>query len=128
MVLFGLILALGMLVDNGIVVIENTYRLMQEGYGPIQAVRGANMEIEQGEVVALLGPNGAGKSSLLRAIMGLHQISSGKITLNGQTISGKATEKIVKQGLTLTPEGRQVFSGLTVYENLKVIPDVDCAT
>ena len=89
-------------------------------YGPIQAVRGANMEIEQGEVVALLGPNGAGKSSLLRAIMGLHQISSGKITLNGQTISGKATEKIVKQGLTLTPEGRQVFSGLTVYENLKL--------
>ena len=89
-------------------------------YGPIQAVRAVNIEIESGEVVTLLGPNGAGKSSLLRAIMGLHPISSGKITLNGQTISGKATEKIVKHGLTLTPEGRQVFSGLTVYENLKL--------
>jgi branched-chain amino acid transport system ATP-binding protein len=89
-------------------------------YGPIQAVRNADIEITSGEVVTLLGPNGAGKSSLLRAIMGLHPISSGAITLNGQTINGMATEKIVRCGLTLTPEGRQVFAGLTVYENLRL--------
>jgi branched-chain amino acid transport system ATP-binding protein len=89
-------------------------------YGPIQAVRNANIEITSGEVVALLGPNGAGKSSLLRAIMGMHPISSGAITLSGQTINGMATEKIVRCGLTLTPEGRQVFAGLSVYENLRL--------
>ena len=89
-------------------------------YGPIQAVRNVNIEITAGEVVTLLGPNGAGKSSLLRAIMGMHPISSGKITLNGQTLNGMATEKIVRCGLTLTPEGRQVFAGLTVYENLRL--------
>lgn len=89
-------------------------------YGPIQAVRNANIEIASGEMVTLLGPNGAGKSSLLRAIMGLHPISTGEIILNGQTINGMATEKIVRCGLTLTPEGRQVFAGLTVYENLRL--------
>lgn len=89
-------------------------------YGPIQAVRNVNIEITAGEVVTLLGPNGAGKSSLLRAIMGMHPISSGEIILNGQTLNGMATEKIVRCGLTLTPEGRQVFAGLTVYENLRL--------
>jgi branched-chain amino acid transport system ATP-binding protein len=89
-------------------------------YGPIQAVRNVNIEINAGEVVTLLGPNGAGKSSLLRAIMGMHPISSGEIILNGQTLNGMATEKIVRCGLTLTPEGRQVFAGLTVYENLRL--------
>jgi branched-chain amino acid transport system ATP-binding protein len=89
-------------------------------YGPIQAVRNVNIEITAGEVVTLLGPNGAGKSSLLRAIMGMHPLSSGEIILNGQTLNGMATEKIVRCGLTLTPEGRQVFAGLTVYENLKL--------
>jgi len=89
-------------------------------YGPIQAVRHVNIEITAGEVVTLLGPNGAGKSSLLRAIMGMHPISSGEIILNGQTLNGMATEKIVRCGLTLTPEGRQVFAGLTVYENLRL--------
>ena len=89
-------------------------------YGPIQAVRNVSIEVSSGEVVALLGPNGAGKSSLLRAIMGLHPISSGQIDFEGQSISSIATEKIVRRGLTLTPEGRQVFAGLTVYENLRL--------
>lgn len=89
-------------------------------YGPIKAVRSVNMKIEQGEVVTLLGSNGAGKSSLLRSIMGMLPIRTGKITLDGQTINGIATEKIVRLGLTLTPEGRQVFAGLTVHENLKL--------
>jgi len=89
-------------------------------YGPIQAVRNVSIEVSSGEVVTLLGPNGAGKSSLLRAIMGLHPISSGQIDFEGQSISSTATEKIVRRGLTLTPEGRQVFAGLTVYENLRL--------
>jgi len=89
-------------------------------YGPIQAVRNVSIDVGSGEVVALLGPNGAGKSSLLRAIMGLHPISSGQIDFEGQSINGIATEKIVRRGLTLTPEGRQVFAGLTVYENLRL--------
>ena len=89
-------------------------------YGPIQAVRSVSIEVSAGEVVTLLGPNGAGKSSLLRAIMGLQPISSGQIIFEGQSLSVMATEKIVRAGLTLTPEGRQVFAGLTVYENLKL--------
>ncbi len=89
-------------------------------YGPIQAVRNASIEVKNGEVVTLLGPNGAGKSSLLRAVMGLHPISGGQIFFENRLISGLATEKIVRCGLTLTPEGRQVFAGLTVYENLRL--------
>jgi len=89
-------------------------------YGPIQAVRNVSLEVGSVEVVTLLGPNGAGKSSLLRAVMGLHPISSGQIIFNGQSLNGMATEKIVRAGLTLTPEGRQVFAGLTVYENLRL--------
>jgi len=89
-------------------------------YGPIQAVRNASIEVNTGEVVALLGPNGAGKSSLLKAVMGLNPISGGQIFFDNRLISNLATEKIVRCGLTLTPEGRQVFAGLTVYENLRL--------
>jgi len=89
-------------------------------YGPIQAVRNASIEVKHGEVVTLLGPNGAGKSSLLKAIMGLHPISGGQILFEDRLISGLATEKIVRYGLTLTPEGRQIFAGLTVFENLRL--------
>ena len=89
-------------------------------YGPIQAVRSVSIEVSAGEVVTLLGPNGAGKSTLLRAIMGLQPISSGQIIFEGQSLNVMATEKIVRAGLTLTPEGRQVFAGLTVYENLRL--------
>ena len=97
-----------------------TLQNVSVSYGPIRAVRNVNIEISPSEVVTLLGPNGAGKSSLLRAIMGMYPISSGEIILNGQTLNGMATEKIVRCGLTLTPEGRQVFAGLTVYENLRL--------
>jgi branched-chain amino acid transport system ATP-binding protein len=89
-------------------------------YGPIQAVRNADIAVKKGEVVTLLGPNGAGKSSTLGAVMGLHPISGGQILFEDRLISGMATEKIVRHGLTLTPEGRQVFAGLTVYENLRL--------
>jgi branched-chain amino acid transport system ATP-binding protein len=89
-------------------------------YGPIKAVRNATVSVAAGEIVTLLGPNGAGKSSTLKAIMGLHPVAGGRIVFEGQPISGLATEKIVRKGMTLTPEGRHVFAGLTVEENLRL--------
>jgi branched-chain amino acid transport system ATP-binding protein len=97
-----------------------TLEKMCVNYGPIQAVRDIDISVAQGEIVTLLGPNGAGKSSTLKAIMGLHPASSGRVLFEGQRISGMATEKIVRLGMTLTPEGRHVFSGLTIEENLKL--------
>lgn len=87
-------------------------------YGPIQAVRGIDLDVAKGEIIALLGANGAGKSSTLNAIMGLIPASGGEIRLQDQTVSGLPPEAIVRRGMTLTPEGRQVFSDLTVAENL----------
>jgi branched-chain amino acid transport system ATP-binding protein len=87
-------------------------------YGPIQAVRGIDLDVAKGEIIALLGANGAGKSSTLNAIMGLIPASGGEIRLQDQAVTGLPPEAIVRRGMTLTPEGRQVFSDLTVAENL----------
>jgi branched-chain amino acid transport system ATP-binding protein len=87
-------------------------------YGPIQAVRGIDLDVAKGEIIALLGANGAGKSSTLNAIMGLIPASGGDIKLQDQPVGGLPPEAIVRRGMTLTPEGRQVFSDLTVAENL----------
>jgi len=89
-------------------------------YGPIRAVRDIRLSVAGGEIVALLGPNGAGKSTTLKALMGLHPVSSGRIMFEDQVITGLATEQIVRLGMTLTPEGRKVFAGLTVDENLRL--------
>ncbi|MEA2782471.1 MAG: branched-chain amino acid transport system ATP-binding protein [Rhodospirillaceae bacterium] len=89
-------------------------------YGPIEAVRGAVVEVERGEIVALLGANGAGKSSLLNACMGLVPSTAGSVLLDGQELRGERTEAIVRRGITLTPEGRRIFPGLTVQENLDI--------
>ena len=86
-------------------------------YGAVKAVRGSNLEVKEGEVVALLGPNGAGKSSTLRAIVGLIK-SQGAVNFLGQDITGAPTEQIVSMGLSLVPEGRRLFPHLTVRENL----------
>lgn len=86
-------------------------------YGAVKAVRGSNLEVKEGEVVALLGPNGAGKSSTLRAIVGLVK-SKGAVNFLGQDITGAPTEQIVSMGLSLVPEGRRLFPHLTVRENL----------
>jgi len=93
---------------------------VQVRYGAIQAVRGIELSVKEGEIVTLLGPNGAGKSSTLLAIMGLVQPSEGEIYFEGQPISGVATEDIVRRGMTLVPEGRRVFPSLTVAENLRL--------
>ena len=89
-------------------------------YGPIRAIRDIRLSVSSGEIVTLLGPNGAGKSTTLKALMGLHPVSSGRVIFEDQLITGLATEQIVRLGMTLTPEGRKVFAGLTIEENLRL--------
>lgn len=91
---------------------------LQVRYGAVEAVRGIDLFVEEGEVVALLGANGAGKSSTLNAVVGLVQKHAGSIRFAGDDIGGLATEFLVRRGITLTPEGRRVFGALTVEENL----------
>jgi branched-chain amino acid transport system ATP-binding protein len=88
-------------------------------YGAIQAVRNLDVEVAEGEIVALLGANGAGKSTTLKAIVGLVR-SKGDIRFAGASIAGRDTEEIVRNGLTMVPEGRRVFPTLTVAENLRL--------
>ena len=89
-------------------------------YGMIQAVRDVSFEVNQGEIVSLIGANGAGKTTILRTISGLNQPSKGTITFEGEAIQKKAPRKIVAQGISQVPEGRHVFPGLTVLENLEM--------
>jgi branched-chain amino acid transport system ATP-binding protein len=87
-------------------------------YGEIEALRGVSFSVEEGKVVTLLGANGAGKSTSLRAISGLAKPTSGEIMFDGRTISGLGPEAIVRLGISHVPEGRRVFPGLTVKENI----------
>ena len=89
-------------------------------YGAVEAVRGVDLQVERGELVALLGANGAGKSSTLNAIVGLADTAGGRVMLNDAEITSQPTETLVRQGITLAPEGRRVFAGLTVAENLRI--------
>ncbi|MBC7576450.1 ABC transporter ATP-binding protein [Tardiphaga sp.] len=87
-------------------------------YGEIEALRGISFSVEEGQVVTLLGANGAGKSTTLRAISGLAKPAAGEILFDGQSIAGLGPEVIVRQGISHVPEGRRVFPGLTVKENI----------
>ncbi|MCP2221262.1 ABC transporter ATP-binding protein [Bradyrhizobium elkanii] len=87
-------------------------------YGEIEALRGVTIAVEQGQVVTLLGANGAGKSTTLRAISGLAKPASGDIMFDGHSIAGLGPEAIVRLGISHVPEGRRVFPGLTVKENI----------
>jgi len=89
-------------------------------YGMIQAVRDVSFQVNQGEIVSLIGANGAGKTTILRTISGLIRPSEGNITFEGRTIEKEAPQKIVASGLSQVPEGRHVFPGLTVQENLEM--------
>ncbi|XCY70688.1 ABC transporter ATP-binding protein [Streptococcus iniae] len=89
-------------------------------YGAIEAVKDVSFHVEEGEVVTLIGANGAGKTSILRTISGLVRLKSGSISFLGQDIQKLPARKIVAQGLSQVPEGRHVFSGLTVMENLEM--------
>jgi len=87
-------------------------------YGSVQALRRVSLRVEQGEVVTLLGANGAGKSTTLRTISGLLRPTNGEVWFQGQPIHGMSTEKIVRLGISHVPEGRRIFPGLTVRENI----------
>ena len=87
-------------------------------YGMIQAIKDISFEVNEGEIVTLIGANGAGKSTILRTMSGLVKPSSGEIEYLGKPIHNVATRKIVEQGIAQVPEGRHVFKGLTVQENL----------
>jgi branched-chain amino acid transport system ATP-binding protein len=87
-------------------------------YGEIEALRGVSLQVEHGQVVTLLGANGAGKSTTLRALSGLTRPASGDILFDGRSIVGLGPEAIVRLGISHVPEGRRVFPGLSVKENI----------
>ena len=89
-------------------------------YGGIKALRGINIEVPDGKIVTLIGANGAGKSTLLRTISGLVKAESGSIFLDGKDITGQQINKICAEGIALSPEGRHVFTDLSVLENLRI--------
>lgn len=89
-------------------------------YGGIRALRGVNLEVPDGKIVTLIGANGAGKSTLLRTISGLVRAESGSVTYNGKEITGMPINNILEQGIAMVPEGRRVFTNLSVLENLKI--------
>jgi branched-chain amino acid transport system ATP-binding protein len=87
-------------------------------FGEIEALRGVALSVDEGQVVTLLGANGAGKSTTLRAISGLAKPAAGEILFDGRSISGMAPEAIVRLGISHVPEGRRIFPGLSVKENI----------
>jgi branched-chain amino acid transport system ATP-binding protein len=89
-------------------------------YGAVPAVRGVDLRVQRGEIVGVIGPNGAGKSTTLLAVMGAVAAARGDIRLEGRSIAGRRTEEIVRRGVALVPEGRHIFAGLTVDENLRL--------
>jgi len=89
-------------------------------YGPVNVVRRVSLEVGEGEVVALVGPNGAGKTTTLLAIMGVVPPQAGEVRLRGASLQGRRPHEIVRAGIALVPEGRHVFTELTVAENLRL--------
>lgn len=97
-----------------------TVEKLSINYGAIEAVKEVSFRVEEGEVVTLIGANGAGKTSILRSISGLVRPKSGRISFLGEDIHKSQARKIVAKGLSQVPEGRHVFAGLTVMENLEM--------
>ena len=89
-------------------------------YGVIRAIKGISFEVNEGEVISLIGANGAGKTTTLHAVSGLLSKSAGSVTFMGKDITNRAAHKMVSLGMAHVPEGRRVFSELTVLENLKL--------
>jgi branched-chain amino acid transport system ATP-binding protein len=97
--------------------VRNLHAAYEDG---VEVLHGIDLTVDSGEFVTLIGANGAGKTTTLRAIMGLLRPCAGSIRLDGQEIAGMPTAEIARLGISLAPEGRGVFPGLTVYENLRV--------
>jgi branched-chain amino acid transport system ATP-binding protein len=93
---------------------------LKVSYGGIQAVKGADFEVHEGELVTLIGSNGAGKTTTMKAITGSLAAAAGTIEYLGQNIAGKGSWDLVKQGLAMVPEGRGVFARMTITENLQM--------
>jgi branched-chain amino acid transport system ATP-binding protein len=91
---------------------------LEVAYGGIQAVKGIDLTVEQGELVCLIGANGAGKTTTLKGITGLQPVKSGTIHYDGEDVTGKPAFQLVRKGLCMVPEGRGVFGALTIEENL----------
>ncbi len=89
-------------------------------YGDMQALWDVSLEVNQGEIVALIGPNGAGKTTLMRVIAGLHRVRSGTVRLGSTALQTLPAYRIVEHGVILVPEGRRLFGGLTVLDNLEL--------
>lgn len=89
-------------------------------YGYIRAIKGVDMNVEEGNIVAILGANGAGKSTIIRTISGMVKAKSGQVSFNGENIVNKEVHKIAKKGIIQSPEGRMILAGLTTEENLRV--------
>ena len=95
-------------------------RGVQAFYGKIQALKGIDLDVKQGEIVTLIGSNGAGKSTLMMTICGSPRARSGRITFDGKDITQMPTHEIVRLGIAQSPEGRRIFPRMTVLENLQM--------
>ncbi len=95
-------------------------RGLKVAYGGIQAVKGVELEVRQGELVSLIGANGAGKTTMLKALTATLQPSSGEITYRGRSLAGQGAWELVEQGLVMVPEGRGTFTRMTILENLQM--------
>jgi branched-chain amino acid transport system ATP-binding protein len=104
--------------DNAAVLLN--VRDVKVAYGGIQAVKGVSLEVREGELVSLIGSNGAGKTTTMKAITGLLALGGGHIELAGKTIDGQGPWDLVQQGLAMVPEGRGVFTRMTIVENLQM--------
>jgi branched-chain amino acid transport system ATP-binding protein len=104
--------------DNAAVLLKVSNVLV--GYGGIQAVKGVSLEVREGELVSLIGSNGAGKTTTMKAITGLLPLGGGHIELAGKAIDGQGPWDLVQQGLAMVPEGRGVFTRMTIVENLQM--------
>jgi branched-chain amino acid transport system ATP-binding protein len=93
---------------------------LKVAYGGIQAVKGVDLEVRQGELVTLIGANGAGKTTTMKAITGLKAISAGDIVYRGESIKGVPPHELLKRGLAMVPEGRGIFARMTILENMQM--------
>lgn len=93
---------------------------LESGYGESVVLRGVTLQVQPGQVVCLMGRNGVGKTTLIKTIMGLIKARSGSVTFKEQDITGKAPGQRAKKGIGYVPQGREIFSQLTVYENLRI--------
>jgi len=93
---------------------------LQVSYGAVRAVRGIDFSLNKGELLCLLGANGAGKSSTLKAIAGVHRPFAGSMTLDGKALNGASPEQVVRAGIAVVPETRDVFADMSVLENLQL--------